>query len=174
MVTYWFLCIAINPTKELKVNGFTLKYSGHNVKKITWLAINHIHGFCIIVVVVVVVVVIIIIIIIIINISILISPLAFSGSEFYFWNLRIYFWTFGRTPWTGDQPVASSLPTQDSTTQKNADIHASSRTRTHDPSVRAVEDRKRLRPHGPWDRLVVMGFYPEMCTYINSSILRKF
>jgi len=29
--------------------------------------------------------------------------------------------TIGRTPWTGDQPVAGPLPTQDSTTQKNAD-----------------------------------------------------
>jgi hypothetical protein len=31
-------------------------------------------------------------------------------------------WTFGRTPWTGDQPDARPLPTQDNTTQKNADI----------------------------------------------------
>jgi hypothetical protein len=32
-------------------------------------------------------------------------------------------WTFGRTPWTGDQPDARPLPTQDNTTQKNADKH---------------------------------------------------
>jgi hypothetical protein len=49
--------------------------------------------------------------------------LAFSDSEFDFWILWIYFWTFGRTFWTGDQPVARSLPTQDKTTQKNADTH---------------------------------------------------
>jgi hypothetical protein len=29
----------------------------------------------------------------------------------------------GRTPWTGDQPGAMPLPTQDDTTQKNADTH---------------------------------------------------
>jgi hypothetical protein len=28
------------------------------------------------------------------------------------------------TPWTGDQPVARPLPTQDSTTQKNVDTHS--------------------------------------------------
>jgi len=43
---------------------------------------------------------------------------------------------FGRTPWTGDQP----LPSQDSTTHKNAYIHDSSGTRTHDLSVRAGQD----------------------------------
>jgi hypothetical protein len=32
-------------------------------------------------------------------------------------------WTFGRTPWTGDQPDARPLPTQDNTTQKNGDTH---------------------------------------------------
>jgi len=30
-------------------------------------------------------------------------------------------WTFGRTPWTGDQTNARPLPTQDNTTQKNVD-----------------------------------------------------
>jgi len=33
------------------------------------------------------------------------------------------FWTIGRTSWTGDQPVARPLPTQDSTTQENANTH---------------------------------------------------
>jgi len=31
-------------------------------------------------------------------------------------------------------------------------VHASSGFRTHDPSVRAVEDRTCLRPRGHWDR----------------------
>jgi hypothetical protein len=31
--------------------------------------------------------------------------------------------TFGRAPWTGDRPDARPLPTQDNTTQKNADTH---------------------------------------------------
>jgi hypothetical protein len=51
-------------------------------------------------------------------------------------------WTFGRISWTGNQPDARPLPTQDNTTQKNADkhIHASNGIRNHDPNVRAVED----------------------------------
>jgi hypothetical protein len=32
-------------------------------------------------------------------------------------------WKFGRTPWTGDQPDARPLSTQDNKTQKNADTH---------------------------------------------------
>jgi len=49
--------------------------------------------------------------------------MACSNSEFDFWNLWIYFHTFGRTPWTGDWPITRPLPTQNSTTQKNADTH---------------------------------------------------
>jgi hypothetical protein len=45
---------------------------------------------------------------------------------------------FGRTP------VAKPLSTQGSTTEKNASIHASSGVRTHDPSVRAVQDHIRF------------------------------
>jgi len=37
--------------------------------------------------------------------------------------MNLFFWTFCRTPWTADRPVARPLPTQDSTTQKNADTH---------------------------------------------------
>jgi len=46
--------------------------------------------------------------------------LACSGSEFVFWNLWMY-WTVGRTPWTGNQPDAKPLPTQDNTTRKSAE-----------------------------------------------------
>jgi hypothetical protein len=44
---------------------------------------------------------------------------------------------------------------QHNTTQKNAETHpcGSSGIRSHDPSVRAVEDSTCLRPHGYWDRL---------------------
>jgi hypothetical protein len=65
-----------------------------------------------------------------------------------------YIWTFGRTPWTGDQPDARPLSTQDNITQKNADTHicASGGIQTHDPSVRTVEDCTCLRPRGHWDR----------------------
>jgi len=33
-------------------------------------------------------------------------------------------WTFGMTPWTGDQPDVRTLPTQDNTIQKNAHTHS--------------------------------------------------
>jgi hypothetical protein len=55
----------------------------------------------------------------------------------------------------GDQPDARLLPTQYSRTQKNADTHTSGGIRTHDPSVREVEDRTALetaRPIGPAKR----------------------
>jgi hypothetical protein len=57
-------------------------------------------------------------------------------------------------PWTGDQPDAEPVATQDNTTQKNGDtyIHASSGIRIHDPSVRAVEDSMCPRRRGHWDR----------------------
>jgi len=43
------------------------------------------------------------------------------------------------TPWARDQPGARRLPTH---------FHASSGTRTRDPSVRAVENSTCLRPRG--------------------------
>jgi hypothetical protein len=65
----------------------------------------------------------------------------------------------GRTPWTGEQPVARPLPTHWTTQTQNKriqismPIYASSRIRTHDPSVRAGEDGLCLRPRGHRDRL---------------------
>jgi len=63
-------------------------------------------------------------------------------------------WTFGKTPWTGYQPNATPLSTQDNTTQKNVDthIHTSSEIRTRDPSFRGVGDSTYLRPRDHWDR----------------------
>jgi hypothetical protein len=58
----------------------------------------------------------------------------------------------GRTPWTGDQPVARPLPTQ--TEKKQTYIHTFSGIRTHDPSVRATEDSSCLRPRGQLCALV--------------------
>jgi hypothetical protein len=60
-------------------------------------------------------------------------------------------WTFGRTPWTGDQPDTRPLPTQDNTTQKNEDkhIHLSSGIRTKDP-----KSSSGLRLRGQWDRQI--------------------
>jgi hypothetical protein len=62
-------------------------------------------------------------------------------------------YTIGRTPWTGDQPVATPLTAHRmaQTQKKHTDIHASSRNRIHDPSVRASEDSSCLRPRGHCD-----------------------
>jgi hypothetical protein len=74
-------------------------------------------------------------------------------SEFDYWNLRIYFCTFGRTPWTVDRPVARSLLHKTAQHRKTrTDIHASSGIRTHDPSDRADKDGKCLRLRSHWDR----------------------
>jgi hypothetical protein len=45
-----------------------------------------------------------------------------SDSEFNFFEF-IDLSKFGRTPWTGDQPDARHLPTQDNTIQTNADTY---------------------------------------------------
>jgi hypothetical protein len=59
-------------------------------------------------------------------------------------------YTVGRTPWTGDQPVAGPLRTH----RINTHIHALSGIRTHDPSVRVGEDGSCLRPGGHCNRLI--------------------
>jgi hypothetical protein len=65
--------------------------------------------------------------------------------------------TAGRTPWTGDQPVARSLPTHRTTQTQNKHIHtpnirAFCGIRTHDLGFRASEDSTCLRPLGYRDR----------------------
>jgi hypothetical protein len=75
------------------------------------------------------------------------GSLAYSHTELIrkLWILQ----TLGKTPWTGDQPVARPLPTHDNIKrEKNADIQASSGVRAHDPSVRAGEDISCCRPLG--------------------------
>jgi hypothetical protein len=55
----------------------------------------------------------------------------------------VILYTVDRAPWTGDQPVARPLGTEQHTERINAhntDIHALNGIRTHDPSVRASED----------------------------------
>jgi hypothetical protein len=47
--------------------------------------------------------------------------LALFQFRIYFLKLTNLIWTFGRTPWAGNQPDARPLPTQDNTIQKNAD-----------------------------------------------------
>jgi hypothetical protein len=73
-------------------------------------------------------------------------------------------YTIGRTPWTGNQPVARPLPKYRTTQTQNKrehtrththtpNIHALSGIRTHDHSVRASEDSSWLRPLGYRDWL---------------------
>jgi len=57
-------------------------------------------------------------------------------------------WTLGRTPWTGDQPDARPLPTQDNTTQKNVDTHP---CLERDSNPRSQCSRC-WRQRGHWDR----------------------
>jgi hypothetical protein len=70
-------------------------------------------------------------------------------------QFRNLYYTVGRTPWRGDQPVASSLPTHGTKkTQNNAhrNVHDWSGIRIHDPRVQASEDNSCLRPRGHCDR----------------------
>jgi hypothetical protein len=62
--------------------------------------------------------------------------------------------TVGRTPWTGDQPVSSPLPTHRKTQTQNKRTQTSTpnEIRTHYPSVRAAENGSCLRPRGHSDQ----------------------
>jgi hypothetical protein len=75
------------------------------------------------------------------------SPLLGFGGFISF----LIFYTVGRTPWTGDQPVARPLPAH-RINAHNTDIHVFSGIRTHDLSVRAIEDSSCLRQRGCCDR----------------------
>jgi hypothetical protein len=57
-----------------------------------------------------------------------------------------------RTPWTSDQPVARPLPTQDNTTQKDADRHPCLERDSNPRSQQPTGQDPRLRPHGHRDR----------------------
>jgi hypothetical protein len=74
------------------------------------------------------------------------------------WNVLFQFsplilYTVGRTSWTVNQPISRPLRTKNNTDTINADIHALSGMRTHDPSVRRGEDSLCLRPCGHCDRV---------------------
>jgi hypothetical protein len=64
-----------------------------------------------------------IIVIIIISLFQGLGLLSCSGFRTYFSETYESIWTHGSTRWTGDRPDARPLPTQDNTTQKNADTH---------------------------------------------------
>jgi len=53
---------------------------------------------------------------------------------------------FGRTPWTGDRPVARTLHKEDSQQKRmRTYMRASSGIQTHSPSVRGIQEHRRLR-----------------------------
>jgi hypothetical protein len=67
------------------------------------------------------------------------------GLGLFFSFLVLY--TVGRTPCTGDQPVARPLPTHRTThtiKPHNTDNHTLSGIRTHNPSIRASENSSSL------------------------------
>jgi hypothetical protein len=73
---------------------------------------------------------------------------SFVGPWPLFFSFLILY-TFGRTPLTGDQPVARPLPTH----RINAHRHPCLEwIRTHDPSVRGSENSSCLRRRGHCDR----------------------
>jgi hypothetical protein len=87
------------------------------------------------------------------SLSFLLLPLWSVGHP---WNALFHFSfiiikTVGRTPWTGDQPVASRY-LHIHRINAHTDIHASSGIRTDDPSVRANVDASCLRPRGQRNR----------------------
>jgi hypothetical protein len=80
------------------------------------------------------------------------SPLLGLGLFFSF----LIQYTVASTPWTGDQPIARPLLTQQEKRRINAcniDTNILSGIRTHGPSLRASEDSSGLRPYGHCDRL---------------------
>jgi hypothetical protein len=66
---------------------------------------------------------------------------------FHFLNL----YKDGRTPRTGDQPVARPIPTHRATETQNKHTQTSMPRVGFDPSVRASEDGLCLRPRGHSD-----------------------
>jgi hypothetical protein len=70
----------------------------------------------------------------------LLAPQHIGPRQLFYQYLKTY--TVGRTPYTGDQPVARPLPTH----RINADSHTSSGIQTHNPRVRECEDVPCLSP----------------------------
>jgi hypothetical protein len=69
--------------------------------------------------------------------------------------------TAHRTPWTGDQPVATPLPTQNNTNTEKIQKHTldSSGIRTHDPNFRAVKNSTLHRRGGNCDGIYYSHYW---------------
>jgi hypothetical protein len=63
--------------------------------------------------------------------------------------------TIGRTPWTGDQPDARPLPTQDNTTQRDIDKRSCRKRDSNPRSQRPSGQGQRFRPRSLFDWHVV-------------------
>jgi len=75
---------------------------------------------------------------------------------------------FCRALWVGDRPIGRSLPTQNRTSQKNADIHPClERDRTHDPGIRAVQGHTHLTWWVHWGWHVLFRY--SSINYINQK-----
>jgi hypothetical protein len=75
--------------------------------------------------------------------------------------------TAGRTSWTGDEPVARTLPTHKQ--NKQTGIHALSGIRSHDHNVRAGEGSSCLRRSGHCDRHLITLY----CLKTESVLILK-
>jgi hypothetical protein len=80
--------------------------------------------------------------------------------------------TVGRTPWTGDEPIARPLPTHHITNieETQTDILASNGIRIHDQSIRAGEDISYFRPRSHCDRLKYPFDFINSVTYFKKSM----
>jgi hypothetical protein len=97
-----------------------------------------------------------------------ISEESIYGSTVLLLDIRRFFsflmlYTVGRTPWTGDQPIARPRYLHTEHKQRinahNTDIHALSGIRTHDPNFRASEDSSCLRLRDHYDRQFLNNSY---------------
>jgi hypothetical protein len=70
--------------------------------------------------------------------------------------------TDGRIPWTSNQPVARALPTQDNTTQEDADKHPYFERDSNPRSQQPTGQDPRLRSHGHCDRRLCGSAFPNL------------
>jgi hypothetical protein len=93
-------------------------------------------------------------------------------------------YTIGRTPWTGDRPVARPLYLNTGQHKHRINIHTSnihtlSWIRTHDHGVRASEDSSCLRPLGycdrrtPWNLPLMIILSPTPHSLDTDSVVKQ-
>jgi len=66
--------------------------------------------------------------------------------------------TVGRTPWTGNEPIAKTSIPDDAQHLEQINIHASDGIRTHNISGQAAAD-PRHRPRGHWDQQATYYYF---------------